>query len=68
MTPDKAIDLAAAIVGGKGALCKALNLNRQAIHNWKRHKIPLTRAIEIEKLTNFEVTREMLRPDFFNGN
>ena len=65
MTQDQAIALAAAYLGGKGKLCSLLGLNRQAIHNWRRAgRIPLNRAVEIERLTEGRVTLAMLRPDY----
>ena len=64
MTTDQAIALAAAVVGGKGKLCQALGVHRQAIHNWKKARVPLNRALEIEKLTEGRVTLAMLRPDY----
>ena len=64
MTTDQAIALAAAIVGGKGILCTKLGVHRQAIHNWKKARVPLNRALEIEKLTEGRVTLGMLRPDY----
>lgn len=64
MTPIKAIELAAAMVGGKQVLCKKLGVHRQAISNWGKSQVPLKRAVEIEKMTNGRVTIAMLRPDF----
>ena len=61
---DKAVALAAAMVGGKGELCRQLGLNRQAIHNWSKTRIPLNRALQIEKLTEGRITLGMLRPDY----
>lgn len=64
MTPHQAIDMAAAILGGKGKLCTALGLNRQAIFNWKKSQIPLRRALQIEQLTQGKVRLVDLRPDY----
>lgn len=61
---DKAVALAAAMVGGKGKLCSMLGVNRQAIHNWKKARIPLARALDIEKITEGRITLAMLRPDY----
>jgi DNA-binding transcriptional regulator YdaS (Cro superfamily) len=65
MTQEQAIALAAAYLGGKGKLCSLLGLKRQAIHNWRRAgRVPLNRAVEIERLTEGRVTLAMLRPDY----
>lgn len=64
MTPHQAIDMAAAIVGGKGKLCAELGLNRQAVFNWKKTKVPLRRALQIESLTGGKVRLTDLRPDY----
>lgn len=64
MTPHQAIDMAAAILGGKGKLCAELGLNRQAVFNWKKSRIPLKRALQIEQLTQGKVKLTDLRPDY----
>lgn len=64
MTPVQAVELAAAIVGGKQVLCKRLGVHRQAISNWGKSQVPLKRAVQIEKMTDGRVTIGMLRPEF----
>lgn len=64
MTPHQALEMAAALIGGKGKLCTELGLNRQAIFNWKRNGIPLRRALQIEQLTGGKVSLTDLRPDY----
>jgi hypothetical protein len=54
----KAIDAAG---GTRAALARALQINRQACHAWKR--IPITRVLEIEQLLG--VPRNVLRPDYY---
>ena len=56
---------AAQIVGGVGALCSALDMTPQALHQWE-HKVPRGRCFEIEGLTSGQVTRFDLRPDLFS--
>lgn len=52
--------------GSQSALAEALDLTPMAVSNWKkRGKIPVGRAIQIERLTKGEVTRRDLRPDLF---
>lgn len=42
---------------------KALGITRQAVCLW--NKVPPERAIQIEKVTHKKLTRQMIRPDFF---
>lgn len=62
------IDRVAEIVAGQKAgaktiLARKLGISQAAVSQWK--KIPLARAIQIEALTNGEITRHQMRPDFF---
>lgn len=66
MQPSQALDLAAAVVGGKGKLCDELGVSRQAISAWKRRQIPLRRALQIIDLAGGAVTLTDLRPEFVN--
>ena len=61
MTPDQALKLAAAMVGGTQQLCDQLNVSRQAMYGWKK-QIPLKRALQIEDITGIPFTK--LRPDY----
>lgn len=51
--------------GGISALAKKLNVAPPTVMQWKKgiRKVPIKRCVEIEKLTNGEVTRKDLRPD-----
>lgn len=65
---DPMIDRVAEIVAGQKAgaktiLARKLGISQAAVSQWK--KIPLARAIQIEALTNGEITRHQMRPDFF---
>lgn len=60
------LDRAIEYFGGQAALAEKLGLTKMAITQWKERKVPLERAIEIEKLTNNKVTRHDLRPDIFD--
>lgn len=64
MQPSQALDLAAAMVGGKGVLCEKLGVTRQAVSGWRARQIPLRRALQIVDLTHGAVTLPDLRPDF----
>lgn len=57
---------AAAILGGVKQLADGLGISRAAIYQWGTDDVPPKRAIEIEKLTNREVTRRDLCPNFFD--
>jgi DNA-binding transcriptional regulator YdaS (Cro superfamily) len=51
MTPNDAINLAAALVGTKGRLCEQLQVSKQAINGWKTRGVPIKRALQIQELT-----------------
>ncbi len=55
-------------IGGISAVGRLLNLSRQTIHAWVHlleKGIPPERCIEIERMTDGEITRQHLRPDIF---
>ena len=56
---------ALAMIGGVKALAQKLGISEQAVHKWDEDKVPVTRAIAIEGLTQGQVTREDLRPDLY---
>lgn len=61
---DGGLQKAREAAGGKNVdLAKLLNLTESAISQWER--VPIHRAIEIEKKTAGKVTRHDLRPDIF---
>ena len=69
MNVSNALDYAAAIAGGKGKLCVLLQLHRQNLYSWKKAgRVPISRALQIEKLTDGQVKKEWLVPGFFNDN
>ena len=47
----------------KAALAEALGISRSAITQWDR--VPVTRVLQIEKLSGGEVTRHQMRPDIY---
>lgn len=57
---------AATIVGGMQKLADALGITRAAIYQWDTDEVPPKRAIDIERVTSGEVTRQQLCPSIFN--
>lgn len=57
------IDKAAAVIGSKAALARALNVTKAAVGQWKAEgrNVPAEHCPDIERLTG--VTCEELRPD-----
>ena len=61
-----ALETAAFLVGGQNKLAEALNVTPQAVNKWvKADRAPAERVIEIERVTNGEITRHELRPDLY---
>ncbi|MFD4120785.1 transcriptional regulator [Alcaligenes faecalis] len=56
------------IVGGLSALAKLLGVAPPIVHRWAsgERPVPHLRCVQIEQLTNGEVTRQMLRPDDYH--
>jgi DNA-binding transcriptional regulator YdaS (Cro superfamily) len=44
-------------------LARQLKIHRITVNRWKKSHVPLKRVREIEQLTNYSLTRQMLRPD-----
>jgi|DEB3_MinimDraft_2_1074329.scaffolds.fasta_scaffold43869_1 DNA-binding transcriptional regulator YdaS (Cro superfamily) len=66
MTPNDAINLAAALVGTKGRLCEQLQVSKQAINGWKTRGVPIKRALQIQELTGGVVKLGDLCPQYAN--
>ena len=47
----------------KSALARQLGIEPQAVQKWKR--MPVKRAVQIERLTNGKFRRAQMRPDIF---
>lgn len=59
---EDALESAKRVVGGTGALAKALGgITSQAVSQWK--KVPAERVIDVERVTG--ISRHDLRPDIF---
>ena len=55
-----------AYFGSKTKMAIALDCHYQSIQYWEKNdRIPVTRAIQIEKVTGGVITRQSLRPDIF---
>ncbi len=56
------------IVGGLSALANLLGVAPPIVHRWAsgERPVPHLRCVQIEKLTNGEVTRQMLRPNDYH--
>lgn len=63
VTPEMAAGLARVIAAAttQAALAAALDINRSAVHRWRR--VPIEHVVAIEKL--FGVPRAVQRPDVF---
>ena len=66
MSPEQAVEKAAQLVGSKAALARQLGVRPPTVSQWIAgdRPVPPARAVEIEKLTNGEVRREVLSPGF----
>jgi DNA-binding transcriptional regulator YdaS (Cro superfamily) len=51
--------------GSLRELAEKLGLTKQAVHKWKRDRIPADYIVEIERVT--DVDRRELRPDLYEG-
>lgn len=61
-----ALNAAIEIAGGVSKLADSLETNQSVVSNWRlRKKVPPSRCIPIEEVTNGAVTRHDLRPDIF---
>ena len=58
---DKALREALNRIGGQRAMARALGIAHQAVSKWR--KVPVLRALEVERLTG--VSRSDLRPDVY---
>ena len=47
----------------RAAICAALGVSPQAVSNWNARGFPTEHCAIIEKVTNYEITRQYLRPD-----
>jgi DNA-binding transcriptional regulator YdaS (Cro superfamily) len=60
----KAIDRAIELAGGLQALADSCGVKYQAVQKWRKNRVPPERAGRIEEVTQGQVTRRDLCPDF----
>jgi len=63
MTPEEALDKAIEIIGGQTTIARHLGITYQSVHGWT--VCPADRVLDLERLTEAQVTRYQLRPDVF---
>lgn len=60
------LEKAISLCGGVKPLAKRLEMTYQAVYVWRTNGVPVTRCLDVEKATNGAVTRQELRPDYYN--
>jgi hypothetical protein len=67
MPPWDAVETVKAAQGWTVArLAKELGMHRCAVYRWKyRDDVPMHAVLQMEKLSNGALTREVMRPDFY---
>ncbi|WP_296244779.1 MULTISPECIES: YdaS family helix-turn-helix protein [unclassified Psychrobacter] len=63
MTSKTALEKAFGILGNPAQLAYALNITPWAVYKWNVNRPPKERCLDIQDLTNNQVTAEQLRPD-----
>ncbi|WP_226649298.1 transcriptional regulator [Microbulbifer variabilis] len=62
----EAINDAIKFFGSARGLAGQIGVTSMAVSHWKNRGIPVTRALQIDVLTNGAVSKERLRPDIFS--
>ena len=66
MNPKKALLEAVRIVGSQSELARRCGIRQPAVAQWiASGRVPAERAIEVERMTQAQVTRYDLRPDLY---
>ena len=60
---DGALRKAIGLAGGQTALARRLKIAQSSVAKWTR--IPLARVLDIEREFGGQITREEMRPDYF---
>lgn len=61
-----AIQRAAIAVGGQSSLARKLGVKPQAVQRWcATGTVPANRVLDVERVTERQVTRNELRPDIY---
>lgn len=58
-----AVTKAVSMFPSRAALARELGVSAEAIRKWERGKIPIARAVELQRATDGAVTVRELRPD-----
>lgn len=53
--------------GGQARLAEALGVGPMIISHWKTRGVPTDRCVDIERVTNGVVSREVLKPEIFGA-
>lgn len=56
------LDHAARLLGGRAEMARRLAVTPAAVGNWKTRGVPIEHCPVIERLTNRQVSRQLLRP------
>lgn len=56
------LDQAARLLGGRAEMARRLDVTPAAVGNWKARGVPIEHCPVIERLTNRQVSRQLLRP------
>ncbi|WP_444885024.1 transcriptional regulator [Microbulbifer sp. PSTR4-B] len=62
----EAINDAIKFFGSARVLAGQVGVTSMAVSHWKNRGVPVTRALQIDVLTNGVVSKESLRPDIFS--
>lgn len=60
---NKAIDY----FGSKAELARKLKVSSMVVYQWSKRKVPLERAIEIERISDGAVLASEIRPDVYKN-
>ncbi len=60
------IDKALEFFGTKAKLAEALDVSEMVVYQWSKRRVPVSRAVQIEKASGGSVLAAELRPDVFS--
>lgn len=59
------LDKAIKHFGSKVKMARSLDVSPMVVYQWSVRKVPVERALQIEKVTNGDIKASDLRPDIF---